>query len=91
MDRPKLSLAALQELLWEAERQVVIDGRYAHYKHPEEPYAVEGLHIDEATQEVQVRYSPEANRAVTFARPLSVWVETVKHDGETVPRFRLIV
>lgn len=74
-----------------AARQVQVGAKYAHYKHPDQPYTVTGLAILEETDGVAVLYSVEENgEQVTFIRPLDDWLSTVEWNGQTVPRFSLV-
>lgn len=83
------SLTALSEEIQAAAAQVKIGALYGHYKNPRTPYKVTGFVIWEATDEVAVLYEvqEEGMPHITFARPLSVWLETVEWQGQTVPRF----
>lgn len=82
-------LSELHLDLQAAAKQVIVGGRYAHYKHPELPYTVTDLVIVEATDEVAVVYMVEENGAkVSFVRPLGSWLEKVEWQGEIVPRFK---
>ena len=83
----KKSYEQLKQELADAARSIEVGGRYAHYKHPELPYIIKGFAIWEVTDEVAVLYQPVHEPAVTFVRPLKVWLETVEWEGKTVPRF----
>lgn len=81
------SLSELGEELCKAGEFVAIGGTYAHYKHPELHYKVTGLSVWEPTDEIVVLYEAQYGEHICFARPLEVWLETVEHEGATVPRF----
>lgn len=84
-------LAELTKDVAAAALRVQVGGKYAHYKHPEQPYTVTGLAILEATDGVAVLYRvEEKGEQVTFIRPLDDWLSTVEWNGRTVPRFSLI-
>ena len=82
-------LATLSEAIKVAATQVEIGGLYSHYKNPQKPYTVTGFVILESTDEVAVLYEVQEEGAprITFARPLSGWLETVEWQGMVVPRF----
>jgi hypothetical protein len=81
-------LAELTKDMAAAAGQVRVGAKYAHYKHPEQPYTVIGLAILEATDGVAVLYGVEENNEqVTFIRPLDDWLSTVEWNGRTMPRF----
>jgi len=84
----KKTYEELETDLKAAAKQVKPGSYYAHYKHPEIPYIVKGLLIIEENNEIAVRYASTAKVKVEFVRPLKVWLETVKWNGKTVPRFR---
>lgn len=60
-------------------------GRYRHFKGGE--YVVVGLATHSETQEVLVVYRPLYNDSGLWVRPVAMFLETVVHNGETVPRF----
>ncbi len=80
----------LRRLLKAAETKVVLGGKYTHYKQLNKFYTVTGLGILEASDEVAVSYTSEDNQDIEFVRSLSIWLETVEWNGQTVPRFLLI-
>jgi hypothetical protein len=80
-------LATLAQHLAAATILIPVGSHYAHYKHPETLYVVQGFVIIEATEEVAVIYALENTPAVTFSRPLTSWLDTVEHDGKMTPRF----
>lgn len=63
-------------------------GRYRHYKGPE--YAVQGIATHSETGEQLVVYTPLYGSGGLWVRPLSMFLETVDHDGEKRPRFTYI-
>lgn len=60
-------------------------GRYRHFKGGE--YEVIGVARHSETGEPVVVYRPLYGDGGLWVRPLAMFVETVTHDGETVPRF----
>ena len=60
-------------------------GRYRHYKGGE--YEVIGVARHSETQERLVVYRPLYNDSGLWVRPVAMFLETVTHNGETVPRF----
>ncbi len=63
-------------------------GRYRHYKGNE--YEVIGVakHSEDETE--LVVYRPLYGEKALWVRPLSMFIETVKVSGETIPRFKYI-
>lgn len=60
-------------------------GRYRHYKGPE--YEVIGVARHSETEEVLVVYRALYGEFGLWVRPLSMFNETVQHEGRQVPRF----
>jgi hypothetical protein len=60
-------------------------GRYRHFKGGE--YEVIGLAKHSETHEPMVVYRPLYNDSGLWVRPLAMFLETVVHEGRTVPRF----
>lgn len=90
MNNEKKSYEILQQELAAAADKITIGARYGHYKHPDKPYEVLGFVVWEENDEVAVMYQPIHEPEVVFARPVSVWLETVKWEGGTIPRFSRI-
>ncbi len=63
-------------------------GRYQHYKGNE--YTVLGTAKHSETMEDLVVYQQEYGEHGLWVRPLSMFIESVIVNGETVPRFRLM-
>ena len=82
--KPEKTLA--QELQ-AAAQQVPVGAFYTHYKHPELCYKIVGHCVLEASDEVAVLYQAQYGEKITYARALSVFLETVAYEGETMPRF----
>jgi hypothetical protein len=82
-------LAILFDEMQSAAQQVEVGALYGHYKNPQAPYKVTGFVILEATDEVAVLYEVQEDGTprIAFARPLSVWLESVEWQGQIVPRF----
>lgn len=87
MTPERKSYEQLKQELKEAADKVQVGVSYAHYKLPQLPYRVTGLAVMEASNEVAVLYQPLHEPDVTFVRPVSAWLETVEHNGQTLPRF----
>lgn len=85
-------LSKLSDDIAAAGKLVEVGAQYGHYKHPQWPYTVTGFTILEATDEVAVLYQAQepGSPQVLFARALSSWLETVEHEGKTIPRFSKI-
>ena len=60
-------------------------GRYRHYKGQE--YIVIGVARHSETEEELVVYRPDYGERGLWVRPLSMFMESVTVDGQTVPRF----
>lgn len=63
-------------------------GRYRHFKGGE--YTVHGIATHSETGEQLVVYTPLYGEGGMWVRPLSMFLETVEHDGVAVPRFTCI-
>lgn len=63
-------------------------GRYRHYKGND--YEVLGMAIHSETLEALVIYRALYGECKVWARPATMWNETVIVDGEEVPRFKRI-
>lgn len=63
----------------------LLPGRYRHFKGGE--YEVIGVAQHSETREPMVVYRPLYNESGMWVRPLPMFLETVVHNGETVPRF----
>lgn len=63
-------------------------GRYRHFKGGE--YQVQGVARHSETGEQLVVYTPLYGDGGLWVRPLSMFQETVQHEGQKVPRFKLI-
>ncbi len=63
-------------------------GTYRHYKGP--LYKVIGTGMHTETEEILVFYQSLYGNFEYWARPLSMWLETVEWNGETVPRFTFV-
>lgn len=63
-------------------------GRYRHFKGGE--YTVHGVATHSETGEQLVVYTPLYGAGGMWVRPLSMFLETVEHDGVAVPRFTCI-
>lgn len=62
-------------------------GKYQHYKGGQ--YQVLGIAKHSETLEELVIYQ-SLNNNLLWARTKKMFLETVKHDGKTIPRFRYI-
>ena len=60
-------------------------GRYRHFKGGE--YEVLGVARHSEGLEDMVVYRPLYNDTGLWVRPLSMFLETVEHEGRTMPRF----
>ena len=65
---------------------VVIGGKYVHYKG--KPYRVLAVAKHSETLEEMVVYQQLYGEEGVWVRPLEMFLETVKVEGKTVPRFR---
>ena len=61
-------------------------GRYRHYKGKE--YTVLGVALHSETKEELVVYRQEYGEHGLWVRPKQMFLETVKVDGQDVPRFQ---
>jgi hypothetical protein len=65
-----------------------VPGRYRHFKGGE--YEVLGVARHSETDERLVVYRPLYNDSGLWVRPVAMFLETVVHDGRTVPRFEYL-
>lgn len=63
-------------------------GKYRHFKGNE--YEVVSVANHSESLERLVVYRALYGDGQLWARPLSMWTETVEHNGKTVPRFEYI-
>ncbi|MFC6203124.1 DUF1653 domain-containing protein [Psychrobacter urativorans] len=68
--------------------QIIPQGIYQHYKGNEYQVLHTAKHSE--TEESLVVYRCLYGEYGVWARPLSMFAETVTHDGKQVPRFKLI-
>ena len=61
-------------------------GRYQHFKGGE--YEVHGVATHSESAEQLVVYTPLYGDGGLWVRPLSMFLESVEHDGKMQPRFR---
>ena len=64
-------------------------GRYRHFTGGE--YEVLAVATHSETHEPMVVYRPLYNDSGWWVRPLEMFLETVSHEGSTVPRFTRLV
>ena len=77
----------IRELITERNKMLKI-GRYRHYKGNE--YEVIGIAKHSETLEELVIYKARYGNKELWARPLSIFTESVEVNGERIPRFELI-
>jgi hypothetical protein len=75
--------------------QILKLGKYQHFKRIENVYEVIGFALHSETCEEMVIYkalydSEEFGKNRTWVRPKKMFLESVEHNGLTVPRFKLI-
>ncbi len=63
-------------------------GLYRHFKGGE--YTIQGIATHSETDELLVVYSPLYGNGGLWVRPLTMFLETVVHNGENQPRFSYI-
>jgi hypothetical protein len=63
-------------------------GKYRHFKGGE--YQVQGVARHSETEELLVVYTPLYGEGGLWARPLSMFQQTVMHDGREQPRFEYV-
>ncbi|QQS18269.1 DUF1653 domain-containing protein [Candidatus Saccharibacteria bacterium] len=76
----------LRELLAEATALVPVGSRWRHYKGGE--YLVTAVAFDEESLNFEVIYSPIDAPDIHFARWMSIWLETVRWQNVSLPRFK---
>lgn len=68
--------------------QVILPGRYRHYKGNE--YEVIGVATHSETAQALVVYRPLYGERALWVRPLEMFAESVEVDGKLIPRFEYI-
>lgn len=63
-------------------------GKYKHFKGGE--YEVIGVARHSEGEEDMVVYRPQYGERGLWVRPLSMFEETVIHEGEAIPRFHYV-
>ena len=63
-------------------------GQYRHFKG--NTYQVEGVARHSESEELLVVYRPDYGDRSLWVRPLSMFLEKVEYNGQSVPRFELI-
>ena len=66
-------------------KEAIAPGRYRHFKGGE--YEVVGVATHSETEEELVVYRALYGVGGLWVRPKEMFLETVSHDGEVVPRF----
>lgn len=80
----------LSQMYDEAERRVVVGGKYAHYKHPgEKRYMVIGVGLMEDTWEAVVMYK-HLETGVCTVRTLENFLEKVASENRETVRFEYV-
>jgi hypothetical protein len=90
MGRTHKEQLELRKEVEDAKYKVTVGARYWHYKGKDKVYEIIGLGFLEATDELCVIYQAQYGEKLTFLRPLTIWLEQVEWEGETVPRFTKI-
>lgn len=70
------------------QNNTIIAGRYRHYKGRE--YQVIDVAQHSETEELLVVYRPLYGEQALWVRPLTMFLETVRHAGKELPRFELL-
>lgn len=84
-----ISHAELNQRIDEVSKLVELGAIYKHYKYPDRDYKVLGYVIQEATEQVAIRYrNILEDDAPEFVRDLDAWLESVEWEGAIVPRFK---
>ena len=70
------------------QNNTIIAGRYRHYKGRE--YQVIDVAQHSETEELLVVYRPLYGEKALWVRPLTMFLETVRHADKELPRFELL-
>ena len=80
----------LLDEITDAGQKIKVGGIYQHYKGAHKRYRVLDFATLEATDELCVVYQALYGSGFKFVRPVSIWLENVEWEGQTVPRFSLV-
>lgn len=69
------------------QNNTIVSGRYRHYKGGE--YQVIDVARHSETEELLVVYRPMYGDQALWVRPLTMFLETVQHEGKELLRFEL--
>ena len=75
-------------MTYEEAMQMILPGRYRHFKGNE--YEVIGIARHSETMEPMVVYRALYGERGLWVRPLNMWNETVERDGRRVKRFEYV-
>jgi hypothetical protein len=67
---------------------IEVGGIYHHYRNPNQLYRVIAIGLQEANEESCVVYESLYGDHIVWVRNVSVWLDTVEHQGQSVPRFQ---
>lgn len=81
----RLTYDDLQAMLLSAQQRVPVGTVWRHYNGTQ--YSVMNIAVLEATDEPAVVYASVEHPDVLFVRTVSSWLEPVKMDAKTSPRF----
>ena len=76
----------MHQIQYEDAQRTILPGIYQHYKG--NYYEVLYIARHSETLEPMVVYKALYGDGGVWARPASMWNETVEHEGQTVPRFK---
>ena len=70
------------------QKNTIVPGHYRHYKGGE--YRVIDVAMHSETEELLVVYRPMYGDQALWVRPLTMFLETVQHEGKELLRFELL-
>lgn len=84
------SQAEIRKQINKISQQVMIGGRYVHYKNPRNLYMVEFVGCREDTEEVCVGYRALYGKGILWIRTAENFLSEVEKQGKTMKRFELV-
>ncbi|MBU0708721.1 DUF1653 domain-containing protein [Patescibacteria group bacterium] len=90
VDLGRLSQIELSREIEKAKKQIVIGGKYQHYKDESKHYRVIDIGLQVATRKACVVYQALYGKQLVWVRNLDDWLSVVEIKADAVPRFQKV-